>query len=571
MAVCGPRKKSCIRSISGNELSRPRARTRNDPAYTVAVNVRVISRLIRLQWLLVKHGAAQLVRRRSVDGPQRLRMLLEEVGGSFLKFGQVLSLQPDILPRDYCDALFDLLDRVPSFPFQEVERTFVEDLGRTPSEVFDTFDARPIASASIGQVHVASLDGRRLAVKVRRPTVVRDFESDLTLMWALSKIIRGLRLRRFDWLAKASEEFIGWTREELDYRFEARHMEALAHNARDSRSEVVPKLCRELTTRRILVADLLEGITVLDYIRSLEAGSHVYDDELARIGFDPEEFARNIIRNFVRDAFTDGLFHSDLHPANLIIQPKSAVGYVDFGITGSLSQYARRSLVALTLALTRADADQMVVHFLRLSPTDEDSDVSAFRRGLNDALDRWYDLDGDEPEMLENYTRVMLDFLRLSRETGVWPTPDVIRYIRSVITADGLVTRFAPRLDVARYLQTVCEDTLERELWREMFSVEQLAYASAEGARIAAGLPATALCLLRRRRDSVREDETDTNGRDTSASSGILPFGLVALVAAAVTALPGVQAEIGWNLFTAALATVAAAATMGLAQLGLRN
>jgi ubiquinone biosynthesis protein len=524
--------------------------------------------------LLVKHGGGQLIRRRGVGGPQRLRMLLEEVGGSFLKFGQVLSLQPDILPRAYCDALFELLDRVPSFPFRDVERTFFEDLGRTPSEVFDTFDPQPIASASIGQVHVASLDGRRLAVKVRRPTVVRDFESDLTLMWALSRIIRGLRLRRFDWLAKASEEFIGWTREELDYRFEARHMEALGHNARDSRSEIVPQLYRELTTRRILVADLLDGITVLDYIRSLEAGSNIYDDELSRIGFDPEEFARNIIRNFVRDAFTDGLFHADLHPANLIIQPNSAVGYVDFGITGSLSQYARRSLVALTLALTRADADQMMVHFLRLSPTDDDSDVPAFRRGLNDAIDRWYDLDRDEPEMLENYTRVMLDFLQLSRETGVWPTPDVIRYIRSVITADGLVTRFAPRLDVARFLQTVCEETLERELWREMFSVEQLAYATAEGARIATSLPATALTLLRRRRGSGQNDDTDSNGGSddwTSGSSRILAFGLVALVAALVTVLPGVQPVLGWNFFTAALATVVAAATMGLAQLGLRN
>jgi ubiquinone biosynthesis protein len=535
------------------------------------VNFRVLLRLIRLHWLVVKHGVAQLVRRRSVSGPQRLRMLLEEVGGSFLKFGQVLSLQPDILPRAYCDALFDLLDRVPSFSYREVERTFVEDLGRRPAEIFDSFETQPIASASIGQVHTATLDGQKLAVKVRRPTVQRDFETDLAVMRAVSKTIRGLRLRRFDWLAKASEEFIGWTREELDYRIEARHMEALGHNSRDSASEVVPKLYRELTTSRILVAELLEGITVLDYIRSLETGSKAYDEQLARIDFDPEEFARNIIRNFVSDAFTDGLFHADLHPANLIIQPDSAVGYVDFGITGSLSRYARRSLVALTLSLTRADSDQMMVHFLRLSPTDDDSDVPAFRSGLEEALDRWYDRDRDEPEMLENYTRVMLDFLQLSRETNVWPTPDVIRYIRSVITADGLVTRFAPRLDVARFLQSVCEDTLEKEMWQELFSVEQIAYATAEGARIAASLPATALTLLRRNRNSDRADETGSNGGDSSAGSRILPFGLIALVAALVTQLPGVEADIGWNLFTAALATAAAAATMGLAQLGLRG
>jgi ubiquinone biosynthesis protein len=538
------------------------------------VNFRVLLRLIRLQWLLVKHGAAQLISMRRISGPQRLRMLLEEVGGSFLKFGQVLSLQPDILPRAYCDALFDLLDRVPSFAYADVERTFIEDLGRTPADIFDSFDAQPIASASIGQVHVASLDGHRVAVKVRRPTVERDFESDLNFMRGLSRVIRGLRLRRLEWLANASDEFIGWTREELDYRFEARHLEALERNARDHRHEVVPKLYRELTTSRILVAELLEGITVLDYIRSLETGSHAYADQLARIGFDPEEFARNIIRNFVSDAFTHGLFHADLHPANLIIQPDSAVGYVDFGITGSLSRYARSSLVALTLSLTRADSDQMMVHFLRLSPTDDDSDVPAFRRGLEDAIDRWYDRDQDEPEMLENYTRVMLDFLRLSRETNVWPTPDVIRYIRSVITADGLVTRFAPRLDVARFLQSVCEETLEREVWREMFSAEQLAYATAEGVRIATTLPATTLAWMRRRRGANRENGADSNGDadDSSpASSKILPFGLVAVAAALVTLAPGVQPELGWNLFTASLATVFAAVTMGLAHLGLKG
>jgi ubiquinone biosynthesis protein len=350
-------------------------------------------------------------------------------------------------------------------------------------------------------------------------------------------------------------------------------MEALGHNSRDDQSEVVPRLYRELTTRRILVAEFLDGVTVLDYIRSLEAGrlSHL-KERLREIRFDPEEFARNIIRNFVQDAFTHGLFHADLHPANLIILPDSAVGYVDFGITGSLSRYARRNMVALTLSLTRADADEMMVHFLRLSPTDEDSDISAFRSGLEDALDRWYERDRDTPAMLQNYTRVMLDMLQLSRETGVWPTPDVIRYIRSVITADGLVTRFAPRLNVARYLRSVCEDTLERELWRELFTVEQLTNVTARGARLASSLPATILAVMRRMSarssgQAARDDEPRAADRK---SSRLLSLGAVALVAALVTVLPGVEAQLGWNLFTASLATVVAAATMGLASIGSR-
>jgi len=537
------------------------------------VNLKAILRLLRLHWLLVKHGLAQLFRHRSVSGPVRIRLLLEEVGGTFLKFGQVLSLQPDIVPRAYCDALFDLLDRVPSFPYKDVERTFVEDLGRRPSEIFDTFDPQPIASASIGQVHVAGLDGQKVAVKVQRPTVERDFETDLRLIRTVVRTIRGLRLRRLDWLAELMDEFAGWTREELDYRYEAQHMEALCHNSRDQQGEVVPRLYREFTTRRILVAEYLEGFTVLDYIRSLEAGRSDVEESLRETGFDPEEFARNIIRNFVQDAFSDGLFHADLHPANLIILPDSAVGYVDFGITGSLSRYARRNMVALTLSLTRADADDMMVHYLRLAPTDEHSDIPAFRRGLEDAFDRWYERDRDTPAMLQNYTRVMLDILQLSRKTGVWPTPDVDRYIRSVITADGLVTRFAPKLDVARFLQSVCEDTLERELWRELFTVEQLAYATARGARLAATLPATVLTLMRQRWEPSNEgrtawnDETEASDRD---SSRLLPLGALALVAALVTVLPGIEPELGWNLFTASLATVVAAATMGLASIGSR-
>jgi ubiquinone biosynthesis protein len=541
-------------------------------AYTVTVNLKVILRVLRLQWLLLRHGLSQVFRSRSVSGPLRVRLLLEDAGGTFLKFGQVLSLQPDIVPRAYCDVLFDLLDRVPSFSYQDVEKTFIEDLGRRPTEIFDTFDPQPVASASIGQVHIASLDNRKVAVKVRRPTVERDFETDLTLMRTISAAIRAFRLHRLDWLAMAMDEFAEWTREELDYRHEARHMEALGYNSRDSEIEVVPRLYRELTTRRILVAELLEGITVLDYIRSFETGRSHVEKRLRESGFDPEEFARNIIRNFVRDAFTDGLFHADLHPANLIILPNSAVGYVDFGITGSLSRFARRNMVALTLSLTRANADDMMVHFVNLSPIDENSDIPAFRRGLDEALDRWYERDRDTPVMLQNYTRVMLDMLRLSRETGVWPTPDVIRYIRSVITADGLVTRFAPRLDVAGFLRSVCEDTLERELWRELFTVEQLAHATARGARFASALPATILTLMRRNSipSSERAAGDEEPGTPERRTSRLLPLGAVALVTALVTVLPGVESEFGWNLFTASLATVAAAATMGLASIGSR-
>src|SRR5262249_49087450 len=152
---------------------------------------------------------------------QRLRMALQEIGGTFIKFGQVLALQSDILPLDYCRELFNLLDHVPPFPFEDVETIVVRELGRKPQEIYDSFAREPIATGSIGQVHEATLDGRKVAVKVRRPSVLIDFAADIRLMTVAVNLVTTLRLKALYWIIAPTTEFVAWTREELDYRWEA--------------------------------------------------------------------------------------------------------------------------------------------------------------------------------------------------------------------------------------------------------------------------------------------------------------------------------------------------------------
>jgi len=492
-----------------------------------------------------------------------LRKILEDAGGTFLKFGQVLALQPDILPREYCNALFDLLDRVPPFDVTDVEHTFQEELGRRPTEIFDSFDSIPLASASIGQVHVATRDGAKLAVKVMRPDVDASFAPDIRIMRVVATVIRKLRIKRLAWMRRALEEFVLWTHEELDYRYEARYMAALSRNSEDNEHESVPAVIEELTNRRILVAEFLEGPMVLDYIRAIEAGRRdEFEAQLSEGGSAPEKFAQNIVRNFVSDAFHHGLFHADLHPANLLILPDSVVGYVDFGITGALSAYSRRNLVALTLALTRADLDAMMVYFQRLATTGEDSDVAAFRTRLADLIDEWYDTDRARPFMRASFTRVMIDMLRLAQETDLLPAPDVIRYIRSVITADGLITRFAPRLDVGRYLEEICEDYLRKQTWREWMSMENLADWSAESARLLAMAPATMAAILRDWTTFGSDDDRDDDDDRDADRRRALQWALTALAAALVVNFSGGEKAVGVNLFTAAVAVASAAGTM---------
>jgi len=219
------------------------------------------------------HNRMPLIERHS--GPERLRMALQEIGGTFVKFGQVLALQSDILPLEYCQELFNLLDRVPTFPFEEVENIVLRELGGPPLEIYDSFVRDPIATGSIGQVHVATLGPRKLAVKVRRPSVLTDFGSDIRLMMFAVNLIKVLRLKALYWTIAPTTEFVAWTREELDYRHEARYMDQIANNAKNNTHEAVPKVLWGYTTQCVLTAEFLEAPTVLDYMRARDSKNAV--------------------------------------------------------------------------------------------------------------------------------------------------------------------------------------------------------------------------------------------------------------------------------------------------------
>jgi ubiquinone biosynthesis protein len=483
-----------------------------------------------------------------LNGPDRLRTILEDLGGTFIKFGQMMALQPDVLPFAYCNALFDLMDRVAPFEFDKVRNLFIDELGRPPSDIFDTFDERPIATASIGQVHTATLNGQRLVVKVQRPNVDTDFMGDIRLMGVAIRLIKRLRWTALYWLIEPISEFVNWTQEELDYRHEARYMDQLRRNATENPDERVPVVYWPYTTRRILTTEYFEGITVLDYLRALESGDQKVVDRLRDMDFEPNQFARHIIDNFLGDAFRYGLFHADLHPANLIVLHGNTIGYVDFGITGMLSHYSRRELVSLTLAYTRADLDGMCLSFLKVSSMDADSDIAGFRQGLQRYADEWYEARGDRKRLRKNFTLVMVDMLRLSKQTGIWPERDVIKYIRSSIAIDGLITRFAPGFDVGDYLATTCARYL-REARQPFLSPSILVDWSFSSSRLIRDGSYQMVSLLHRL-SSLEAGSTDRD--DTKAAGPRAAYlGGMLLVLSGVMLATDEPVRLGLNLFTA--------------------
>ena len=539
-----------------------------------------IRRLAHISLVVCRHGLSHLWGRLAtrlrvlsrrlptaqLSGPERLRAVLEDLGGSFVKFGQMLALQPDILPFAYCNALFDLLDRIAPFEFDQVKRTFLEDFGKEPAELFDSLEREPLATASVGQVHVAYLKGEKVAVKVRRPRVEIDFAGDIRLMAGAIRWIRRLRLKPFYWMVEPMGEFVSWTREELDFRNEARYMAQLAENSRNSETERVPKVYWDLTSSRIMVAEYFEGVTVLGYLRAREAGDEVTLRRMGSLGLDHKKFAQNIIDNFLGDAFQYGIFHADLHPANLMIMPGNVVGYVDFGITGVLSHFSRRNLVELTLAYTRGDLDGMCRSFVQGATMDERSDLARFRQGLEEHSKQWYEREGGECRLRKNFTLVMLDMLLLSRKTSIWPERDVIKYIRSSIAIDGLITRFAPDFNVGMYLAQVCDRHLSWEVRRSLLSYDKLLDWSIPGSRLMRdGLRRAGGILGQAAQGNLPihvETEGDS-GRDESLRLRAVQLGAVTLAASVLLATQG-KAELGINLFTAEMALAACAGLLAL-------
>lgn len=526
-------------------------------------------------WVLTRHalgrGGRRLLRRLPwlgrrvappVPGPVRLRLLLEELGGTFIKFGQVLALQPDVLPPEYCDELFDLMDRVQPCDPAEVEAVFEADLGRSPQKIFESFEREPMASASIGQVHEARLGGLRLAVKVQRPTALRDFGADLRLMAAAANWIRRLRLKNLEWITVPMGDFVTWTREELDYRTEARFMDRLGSNARGLTREKVPEVLWDLTTRRVLTAELLEGPTLLEYIRAVQASDDPLLLRLEDLGFDPETFAENVLKNFLDDVLEHGVFHADLHPANLLILRDNAVGYVDFGITGVMSRHSRYHMMEAIVALARGDLTSLSRALLEISEVGARSDVEGFKQGLRDQAEGWLERRDGRLRMRTSYSVFCAELLQLTRRTRLYPHAEVVRYIRSVITCDGLLRRFAPGVDIDLLLEEHSARLLGAKSLARTLSVENMVdWWAASSSLLKDGASRLDLLLAR----SAVDDEASSAGsfRSSSATSprherGLLQTALVLVTLVLLMVVYDEPVQPGLNLFTAEAALIVA-------------
>ncbi len=281
--------------------------------------------------------------------PERLVVALEELGPTFIKLGQLLSTRPDILPKDYLAALSRLQDGATPVDADEIRTIIEQELGAAPEVVFKTFSNTPLASASIGQAHAATLhDGTAVVVKVRRPGVVPQVQEDLEILQNLAR--RASRnwaaLTEYDAEAVVST-FAATLRAELDYLAEGRNAERFARNFSHDPSIHIPKIYWETTTSRVLTIERVYGLKIDDaQIAALP------DEDRDRLATVAAQAAAKMI-------FEDGFFHADPHPGNLFVESISRIGLIDFGMVGEVDDQLRKRLGKLLLALSRNDPDRI--------------------------------------------------------------------------------------------------------------------------------------------------------------------------------------------------------------------
>ncbi|NLU03928.1 MAG: AarF/ABC1/UbiB kinase family protein [Methanothermobacter sp.] len=345
----------------------------------------------------------------------RLRLVLEELGTTFIKLGQVLSTRADLVGREVAEELAKLQDEAPPFPFEDVKRVLESELGVPMEEVFSEFQEEPVASASIGQVHRARLrNGDAVAVKVQRPGIADTVKSDIILMKYLAKLandrVPGLRYYNLPGIVAEFERAI---RKELDYHQEANNVERFRAMFMDDETVYAPYVYREYSTGRVLTMEYVDGVKLTDILKS-------------DIKFNARVIAERGARCYFKQIFIHGFFHADPHPGNILVQKGNVLCFLDFGMMGHLDRSFRDRLAELFILLMNYDVNGIVNQLRYMNILTEETDLEEVKYDIIDLLDRYYGADVRKVgEILTEFTmpgmirrhriRIPRDFVLLAR------------------------------------------------------------------------------------------------------------------------------------------------------------
>ena len=413
------------------------------------------NRLVKILWIAFRFGLDEfalapggragravntLLFFRDLGDPRavRLRHALEELGPIFVKFGQMLSTRRDLLPPDIADELAKLQDQVPPFPSElaaaEIERAF----GRPLAQVYESFDAKPIASASVAQVHFAKLPpgecgGTEVAVKILRPGILPVVERDLALLDSAAQLIErvfadGPRLKPREVVSEFGKHLYN----ELDLMREASSCSQLRRNFDNSPLLAVPEVYWEWCTPTVMTMQRMHGIPISQI------------DSLLEIGIDIPRLARSGVEIFFTQVFRDGFFHADMHPGNIFVSPAGQYIALDFGIMGTLTDVDKNYLAQNFLAFFKRDYKRVAQAHLEAGWVPPSTRVDEFEAAVRSVCEPVF----DRPISEISFGRFLLRLFQISRRFNVEIQPQLVMLQKTLLNIEGLGRQLYPQLDL---------------------------------------------------------------------------------------------------------------------------
>jgi ubiquinone biosynthesis protein len=386
-------------------------------------------------------------RRERVEGLndfERLRMACEELGPTFVKMGQILSTRSDLIPAELVRELTKLQDDVPPFPFAQVREIVEQELGAPLDVLFGHFDEKPLAAASIGQVHRARLvTGEEVIVKVQRPGIRKTIEVDLEILFHLATLMeKNIEEAEIYRPTRIVDEFARSIEKEINYKIEAQQAERFARQFAGAEAIYVPRIFHDTTTSRILTMEYVNGVKASDL------------DLLERSGLDRKLIAARGADVTFEQIFRHGFFHADPHPGNICILPGNVICYLDFGMMGYIDRRSMETFADIIIGYVRRDVAAIADAVMRIVEWDDPPD----RRALEGDIASFVDLYLYKPLKDMHMGEILQEFLDLFARHRLRLPPDIFFMIKAMTELEGLGLMLDPDFNMVEKVEPFIRD-----------------------------------------------------------------------------------------------------------------